>query len=301
MNGLSGNVHSFAIDKPHLPDTVTNTNLILAVTLGPIIGVALTQHFFIRSAHDFHHFLLSFWTAFGYTFSICETVKTFSGRLRPDFLARVQEFGHGQDDLSIYEVREAHLSFPSGHSAVAAVGATVFTCYLAGKLGVFQPNGGGQTWKIFLCMGTQFISWAVAVTRTQDYRHNFSDVMAGNMLGTTMSCLAYFQFFHPLTSELAFWPKTREAELARKRKGYITGDQTLRLMAIAESGGGCLAPHLAEFNAHEWSTADAVRRAYELSHGDKNINTEKIRRLTRGSAGSLDGVGRPVGRVDALA
>jgi membrane-associated phospholipid phosphatase len=280
--GESGWLHSFAIDKPWGGEsTVKMQYLLILLVLIPILTVIAIQQCFVRSMHDFHHFFLALFVGHAYNYSMCETLKVAGGRLRPDFIARMKMNG-GWNDMSNSDVLDGHLSWPSGHSSMAAIGATVFTLYLAGKLGAFQASG-GHTWKVLLCFVTQWICWAVMVSRTWDNRHNFSDILTGYLLGLGLGGTAYFQFFHPLSSPLSFWPKSREAELMKKIPGYRPGDQTLRMQVYASVAGGCLAPHLEDMRvqAANLCTEAAVKRALELAASENNArameNLENVR------------------------
>jgi len=204
--------------------------------LVPPVAVILTQQFFLRSMHDMHHFFLANMMCFSMSFGILEVIKLAGGRLRPDYVARINEYGNGVDNMDIRDVLEAHLSFPSGHSALAAFGGTMFSLYLAGKTGLFHADG-GHAWKVLLVLIPQMAAWGTAVSRTRDYRHNFSDVVTGYLFGVGFASINYFAYFHPLTSPLSFYPKSREAELVKSRPGYKVGDQTLRLEMLASSKG----------------------------------------------------------------
>jgi membrane-associated phospholipid phosphatase len=272
----SGDKNSFMIDKPHRPDTVTVPMLMFGSLAVPPIAVVLTQQFFLRSLHDMHHFFLANMMCFSMSFGILEVIKLSAGRLRPDYVDRIETYGNGVDDLDLRDVLEAHLSFPSGHSALSAFGSTMFSMYLAGKTGVFLPNG-GQAWKILLITIPQMCAWGTAVSRTRDYRHNFSDVVTGYLFGAGFAALNYYAYFHPLSSPLCFYPKSREDELVATRPGYKTGDQTLRLQMIARQQGGCM------FNAHTTgqTTQEAVTnvaaavRAYNVAPKRVSVDNTK--------------------------
>ena len=60
--------------------------------------------------HDFHHFMLALMMAFAMTFSTVEVIKLTAGRLRPDYLDRVELFGGGMDDLDVRYTANAALA-----------------------------------------------------------------------------------------------------------------------------------------------------------------------------------------------
>ena len=127
-----GRWRSFAIDKPWGGEsTVKMQYLLILLVLIPILTVIAIQQCFVRSMHDFHHFFLALFVGHAYNYSMCETLKVAGGRLRPDFIARMKMNG-GWNDMSNSDVLDGHLSWPSGHSSMAAIGATVFQTNYSG-------------------------------------------------------------------------------------------------------------------------------------------------------------------------
>ena len=65
--------------------------------------------------------------------------------------------------------------------------------YLAGKLHVFDRKG--YTYKGFVVATPLMIAILIAVSRTQDYRHHWQDVVAGSILGKFI-CIHTYLFFN---------------------------------------------------------------------------------------------------------
>jgi hypothetical protein len=124
------------------------------------------------------------------------------------------------------------------------------------------------------------------VSRTRDYRHNFSDVMAGYLFGAGFAWLNYAAYFHPLSSPLSFYPKSREVELVATRPGYKIGDQTLRLQMLAKRQAGVMAPvvtSILEGQQHGSSTQAAVENVLE-AHSRRQRSMRELRSVKTESA-----------------
>ena len=127
--------------------------------------------------------------------------KTFAGRYRPNYFALVAA---GEDEL------DGRRSFPSGHSATSFAGLFYLSLWLSGKLKLFHPGKAGETWKILLCFAPAFCAFFIAITRTRDYYHNFSDIIAGSDLGIIAAIIGYFCVYPSLLSKKSGYPKQRK-------------------------------------------------------------------------------------------
>lgn len=127
--------------------------------------------------------------------------KSFAGRYRPNYFALVAA---GEDEL------DGRRSFPSGHSATSFAGLFYLSLWLAGKLRLFHPNKSGETWKILVCFAPAFAAFFIAITRTRDYYHNFSDIIAGSDLGIIAAIIGYFCVYPSLLSKKSGTPKQRK-------------------------------------------------------------------------------------------
>ncbi|XP_021938567.1 hillarin isoform X6 [Zootermopsis nevadensis] len=126
-----------------------------------------------------------------------EVAKRLVGRLRPHFLAACVPLGlncnfisHnyitdyiclGNDDL----IKEARMSFPSGHSSLSFYAATFTIMYLQIRM-AWQSSKHLKHLLQFLAM---MAAWATALTRVSDYMHHWSDVLAGIAIGTFFGIL----------------------------------------------------------------------------------------------------------------
>jgi len=123
------------------------------------------------------------------------------------------------------QVREAQMSFPSGHSAAAFAGFGFLALYLNAKLKIlsshdtnprdsdhqvvtyphsysdFNARDEGQEknkdsaqapqWKLLLFVLPWLIAAILAASKVLDYWHHWSDVVAGSLLGILAAHMAY--------------------------------------------------------------------------------------------------------------
>ncbi|CAH1393400.1 unnamed protein product [Nezara viridula] len=82
-------------------------------------------------------------------------------------------------------LRESRLSFPSGHSSFSAYTMVYLALYLQAKLNW----RGSYLLKHFLQFCCVALSWATALSRVSDYKHHWSDVLVGLLIGTTVAFL----------------------------------------------------------------------------------------------------------------
>uniref|UniRef100_A0A1A9WIZ7 Phosphatidic acid phosphatase type 2/haloperoxidase domain-containing protein n=1 Tax=Glossina brevipalpis TaxID=37001 RepID=A0A1A9WIZ7_9MUSC len=125
------------------------------------------------------------------------------GRLRPHFLAvcqpimpdgstcadainrnkyimdfRCQALGSTERML-----KEARLSFPSGHSSFSFFTMVYLAMYLQSRM-TWQ---GSKLFRHFLQFCFIMIAWYTALSRVSDYKHHWSDVLAGTIIGSLIA------------------------------------------------------------------------------------------------------------------
>lgn len=150
--------------------------------------------------HDFHHGVLALLESAGLTLFIVNLFKPFAGRYRPHYLAV-------QYDEDLYLEFDGRRSFPSGHSACAFSGFGVLSFFAAGKMGLYSKGRAGQAFKGFVFILPLVSAFMIAITRTRDYHHNFSDITAGSIIGLGCSMGAYFNLFPSLFSKKSHLPR----------------------------------------------------------------------------------------------
>lgn len=164
-----------------------------------------------RSVWDLHNGLLGFVLAQALTLTITTIVKCTVGRPRPDLIDRCQPvpgsanarpYGLVTDHICSVGVdnkilRDGFRSFPSGHASTSFAGFTYLSLYLAGKLHLFDRRGHAVT--AWLCGTPLMAATLIAVSRTMDYRHHATDVIAGALLGLVIAYWSY-KLYYPALS-----------------------------------------------------------------------------------------------------
>jgi membrane-associated phospholipid phosphatase len=159
--------------------------------------------------HELRASLCSFFLSIGLTEGVTCTLKLYVSRHRPNFYA-LCEFDKAllKCMAPLSTVREATLSFPSGHSSLSFCAMTFLQHYLRGRVALITPSSsivmGGrtirlQTHKLLLhtlcCIVPWSYSFFVACSRVHDHWHNPSDVIAGSLLGITGATICYHAFY----------------------------------------------------------------------------------------------------------
>eukprot|EP01135_Chromosphaera_perkinsii_P007818 Nk52_evm10s1020 gene=Nk52_evmTU10s1020 len=213
------------ISHPFKDNTVPSWTLPVIGLLCPVAVFGFSQ-LFLKSFHDFHSAFLSVIQAETFQYLLVEPIKVAVGRQRPDWLNRLRHLGFSEeqivDPFSLCDntnsvLLDGRKSFVSGHSSWAFAGMTVLSLYIFAKLGVFSNQntglfgrgGGASTWKIIIGLVPLGCAGAVAISRLTDYRHDYSDVLGGSLLGIFCGCLGYYPNYPGLWSESAQLPYNR--------------------------------------------------------------------------------------------
>lgn len=95
-------------------------------------------------------------------------------------------------------------SFPSGHSSFGWCGMVYLALFLAGKMHVLNKRG--YTIKSWILLVPISAAALISISRTMDYRHHATDVIAGGIIGALMAWYAYRQYYPPLAAEACHRP-----------------------------------------------------------------------------------------------
>ncbi|XP_075169409.1 wunen-2 [Haematobia irritans] len=127
------------------------------------------------------------------------------GRLRPHFFAvcqpilpdgstcesplnegrYIEEFTCRALDYSAKIIKEAHLSFPSGHASFTCFTMIYTAIYLQKRLTCTRS----KMFKHLLQFLFLMFAWYTSLTRVSDYKHHWTDVLAGSLIGTTYAII----------------------------------------------------------------------------------------------------------------
>ncbi|XP_024937690.1 putative phosphatidate phosphatase [Cephus cinctus] len=135
---------------------------------------------------------------------ITDIAKYNIGRLRPHFMTAcvpnvdcslpenqhryIEDFTCTATNVSARLLKEIRLSFPSGHSSFSAYTMV----YLAMYLQLRFTWRGSRLLKHFLQLICLSMAWFTAMSRVSNYKHHWSDVLAGSSLGIIIALIVAF-------------------------------------------------------------------------------------------------------------
>ncbi|CAH0382817.1 unnamed protein product [Bemisia tabaci] len=209
-----------SIRYPYHGSTVSNVALYIVGMGLPIIVMLITEYSLYRHAEGFRarnllgrKIQVWIWNsykaigAFGFGAAASQLTtdigKYSIGRLRPHFFAvcnpnitcsypsnqpgYIENFSCRGSDLKL--IRDSKLSFPSGHSSFSFYTMVYLAIYLQARV----PWNKCRLWKHFAQFVVIMMAWGTALSRVSDYKHHFSDVIAGGCIGTLAALLtSYF-------------------------------------------------------------------------------------------------------------
>ncbi|KZT09478.1 acid phosphatase/Vanadium-dependent haloperoxidase [Laetiporus sulphureus 93-53] len=182
----------------------------------PFLLQAMINYLTVRSWWDLHNSTLGLVLSLALSGVITQFVKVTVGRPRPDVISRCMPPPGSVDPhwgLSNYTIctqtddyilKDGWRSFPSGHSSMSFSGLGFLTFYLAGKLHLFDHRGHAP--KAWAALTPLSAAALVAISRTMDYRHHATDILAGSLLGIATAYFSYRQYFPSLSSRLSHRP-----------------------------------------------------------------------------------------------
>ncbi|EDV59374.1 putative phosphatidate phosphatase [Drosophila erecta] len=97
----------------------------------------------------------------------------------------IEDFTCAAVDITSKQLKDMRLSFPSGHASFACYSMLYLVIYLHRRMHWKQMR--------MLCHLLQFLllmfAWYTALTRVSDYKHHWSDVLAGSGIGLTYAVI----------------------------------------------------------------------------------------------------------------
>ncbi|KAI9009943.1 phosphatidic acid phosphatase type 2/haloperoxidase [Phycomyces nitens] len=221
------------------PETVPVWLLIVVAILAPMVFIALVSLAIKRSGNDFHNGFLGLCLSLSMTIMVTEVIKITVGRPRPDFFARCHlppdavdpPFGLSNYTICLEpadtpDMIDGFKSFPSGHASFSFAGLGFLAFYLAGKMHLFDELG--HTYKGFIFAFPWLGALLVAISRTRDYKHHWTDVFVGGILGGALSYFAYRQYFPSLTHPCCDKPYGARIRSNEFRNAFPEADEACR-------------------------------------------------------------------------
>ncbi|KAK6197556.1 vacuolar diacylglycerol pyrophosphate phosphatase [Scheffersomyces amazonensis] len=144
---------------------------------------------------------------------VTDILKNWIARPRPDFLARCgAAIGTPSDVLVDISVCTAPLgkriltdgmrSTPSGHSSISFSALLYLSLWLTGQFKLTSKTNSSQPLHKFIIAGLPILlSSYIALSRTQDYRHHFVDIILGGCIGIFFAITSYLRYFPSIYSE----------------------------------------------------------------------------------------------------
>ncbi|KAI5807915.1 phosphatidic acid phosphatase type 2/haloperoxidase [Peziza echinospora] len=164
--------------------------------------------------HQLHVSLLGLFISLMLTSLFTDLVKNGVGRPRPDLIARCKpKEGTPEHELVTWEVctetdhhtlHDGFRSFPSGHSSFAFSGLGYLSLFLLGQLQALRK--GADITKVIIGIIPILGALAIAISRTEDYRHDAYDVTLGSLIGLFVTYFSYRRYFPSLRSVVSDEP-----------------------------------------------------------------------------------------------
>lgn len=138
---------------------------------------------------------------------ITDVLKNWVGRPRPDFLARCgAKSGTPTDFFVDVQVCTAPMGYrvltdgmrstPSGHSSISFSAFLFLSMWLFGQMQLLKNVASNPVYLYLVAGSPLVLASYVALSRVQDYRHHFVDIILGGMLGCTVAFVFYRKFFN---------------------------------------------------------------------------------------------------------
>ncbi len=192
LDDVRANRNLSSIQNPIRPDTIpvwTEGVVLIAAGLGSGIAVSYGDENPWLNAHAS---LLGFAETLMTTLATTEALKLGVGRLRPDYLARLNLYGPDS-----YELRYGQKSFVSGHTSLAFAAANYLSMSLGGRFLWGQRAKTSPLWQKLSVGAFAASTWAFAIatgwTRVSDNRHFTTDVIGGALLGSVIAQAIYWR------------------------------------------------------------------------------------------------------------
>ncbi|KAF2715567.1 PAP2-domain-containing protein [Pleomassaria siparia CBS 279.74] len=190
--------------KPYMKEYISTLVSAIVSVLVPLLVLLAVEAIRGGGFWEVNSAIMGLCSALATTTVFQAFLKFLIGGLRPNFLDICQpsiihgysgigygNIWHTPEDVctgSPKDIREAQMSFPSGHSSAAFAGFGFLALYLNAK---FKILAQAPHWKMLLFVAPWLIATLLAASKVVDYWHHWSDVIAGSIIGILMAHVAY--------------------------------------------------------------------------------------------------------------
>ncbi|WWD08361.1 hypothetical protein V865_006473 [Kwoniella europaea PYCC6329] len=223
LNRLGGHKREFSltdttIQHSHAIHERVPPNLLAFISVGiPLLVIVPINVFVSRNGWDVHNGVLGLVMSYTMTGVVTQVIKMSVGRPRPDLIARCQpvpgSVDHPVYGLSTVDIctntdlivlNDGFKSFPSGHSSLSFAGLGFLTLYLAGKMHLGDVRG--HRTRAWFALSPLLGGTMVAISRTEDNRHHWQDVLVGSLLGLAMAWVSYRTYYPRMSHKQCHLP-----------------------------------------------------------------------------------------------
>lgn len=226
-------VNDLSISHPYAsPQTVNNSQLMVYTIAVPVVTITLFTLILADKRHKYYVWyisLLGLLLGITYTNLLTDYLKNWIGRLRPDFLSRCIPKEGTPKNVLVYakdvctttnseRLYDGFRTTPSGHSSESFAGLGYLYMWLCGQLLTEYPTSG--SWRKVVALMPLVGATLIALSRTQDYRHHFVDVIIGSVLGFIIAWWSYRRNFPSIydTKNHCFKPLLDDSEVTLQEK-----------------------------------------------------------------------------------
>ncbi|ORY29641.1 phospholipid metabolism-related protein [Naematelia encephala] len=223
LNRSPGHKREFSLNDISIQHTFAEHERVPPTLLGiisagiPLLVLLPISILVARNPWDVHNSVIGLFMSYTMTGVVTQIVKMMVGRPRPDLINRCMPAPGATDapvfGLSTYEIctstNQARLddgfkSFPSGHSSLSFAGLGFLSLYLAGKMHLWDKRGHRN--RAWFALSPLLGAAMVAISRTEDNRHHWQDVLVGSILGLAIAGVTYRCYFPPLSHRQCHLP-----------------------------------------------------------------------------------------------
>ena len=207
-------LNDLSIQYPHAdPEHVPPLMLLIYAVIVPLASIGLWAVILRPGSHKAHVTFLGLILSLFATTVVTDIIKNAVGRPRPDLLSRCKPADGTPTDVLVgidvctetahHLLHDGWRSFPSGHSSSAFSGLGYLALVIAAQTHALRHS---TPLPLALLPLVPLIGAAlIAISRTEDYRHDVFDVTTGSTLGCVIALASYRRYYPSL------WHKRAEA------------------------------------------------------------------------------------------